>query len=80
MKINYFLGTCQSLEIAQLAEKKGRKASYNKAKKAIKEYDPDMYDYLALDFPNPWDHCTNIKKGNILHIVHSAIDYLFLLY
>lgn len=48
----------------------------------IKNYSTELYESLALDFWNPWDDITNIKriKGvKYLHIVHSQIDYLFTL-
>ncbi len=77
MQITQFLGTCSSREISELAETRGRKFSYNKAKKLIKDYSPYLYNDLALDLRNPWEDNTNLKKGSILHIVHSAIDYLF---
>jgi len=76
-EITEFLGTCSSKEIGDLAEKSGRKFSYKKAIALIKEYDLALYEALALHLFNPWHHNTNIKQGNILHIVHSQIDYLF---
>lgn len=81
-KIDYFLGTCSSKSIGELAEKKGKKFSYNKAKKLIKNYSFEIYEDLSLDLMNPWDYETNIKTIKdikYLHIVHSAIDYLFVL-
>lgn len=78
MMITEFLGTCSDKKIARLSEIKGKKFSYETAKKLIKEFDAEMYENLALDFPNPWYYETNIKEEfQILHIVHSAIDYLF---
>ena len=77
MEIKYFIGTCVSKEISEIAEKPGKKFSYKKACNLIKEYDFELYNYLALNLRNPLDHETNIKKDNILHIVHSAVDYLF---
>ena len=80
MQIIEFIGTCSDPRIAKLALKPGRKSSWNNAKRMIKNYSSKLYRELALDFWNPWDEDTNIKKiGNrkILHIVHSQIDYLF---
>ena len=82
IKILEFMGTCSSQEIGDLAELKGKKCSYKRAKKAVLEFDPEIYyDVLLMDYWNPYDHYTNIKevegKGTILHIVNSAIDYLF---
>ncbi len=78
MIITEFIGTCSSPEIAELAEKRGRKFSYKKACKLIQSFDPLMYSDLALNLRNPWDHETNIILGKYLHIVHSAVDYIFL--
>lgn len=78
MHITEFLGTCLDAEIGKRAQQKGRKFPYSKAKKLVKEFSPELYHGdLTMDFRNPWDYQTNIKKDNVLHIVHSAIDYLF---
>lgn len=79
MEIIEYLGNCSSIEIGTLAEKRGKKFSYKKACNLIKDYDKGFYDSLSLDLRNPWDHETNIKKGNVLHIVHSAVDHLFII-
>lgn len=82
MQIAEFLGTCASVEIGQLAEKNGRKSSYNKAKKAIKDFSTELYNDLMMDFFNPWHEHTNIKTiegKKYLHVVNSCIDYLFLI-
>jgi hypothetical protein len=79
MEITQFIGTCSSKEIGEMAEKRGKKFSYKKAVQLIKNYNVDLYNDLALNLRNPWQDETNIKKGKILHIVHSAIDYLFLI-
>lgn len=78
LKIVQFLGTCSDKKIANMAEKPGRKFSYKRACRMIKEFNSEMHYDLALDFYNPWGSNTNLKKGNILHVEHSAIDYLFL--
>jgi hypothetical protein len=77
MKIVEFMGTCVSQSIGELAETYGRKFSYKKACKLIKEFDYDMWYSLGLEFYNPWKNDTNLKKDSILHIVHSQTDYLF---
>jgi succinylglutamate desuccinylase len=86
MKIQQFIGTCSSNEIGQFAEKNGRKSSWETAKKAIKKYDQSLYNELSLDFKTYYEEYTNIKQGSLfgnkgkyLHIIHSAVDYIFLL-
>jgi len=77
-----FIGTCVSADIAKIAEKHGRPSSYKNACRQIKRDYPKLYEELALNLYNPWENETNIKKiGNerILHIVYSAIDYLFII-
>ena len=79
-QIDEFLGTCISTEIGQFAETKGKKFSYKKSCKLIKNYSQDLYNELALHLYNDWYKETNIKtrKGQkYLHIVHSATDYIF---
>lgn len=73
------MGTCSSKEIGDLAEKPGKKFWYKKAVKVILEYNPDFIEYFDIRFRNPWADNTNIKKGNILHVVHSAVDFLFVI-
>jgi hypothetical protein len=86
MEIIDFIGTCGDKEIGLFAERYGRKSSFNSAKKAIKNFSPEMYNDLALNFRTYYEDYTNIKtgeikgyKGKFLHIVHSAIDYIFLI-
>lgn len=78
-KVIDFMGTCSSQEIGELAEKPGKRFSYKKAVKAILEYEPSFIEYFNIQFRNPWADNTNIKKGNILHVVHSAVDFLFII-
>lgn len=75
--IKRVIGTCASPEVAQIAELKGKKFPYSKAKKAIKLFSPELYKSLAMDFRNPWADCTNIKKSGELHVIYSLIDYIF---
>ena len=86
MKILELIGTCSSRTVSEFAEKTGKKFSYKKACNLIKEYEPRLYNELALNLRNPWADDTNIKtgaiegqKGKFLHIIHSAVDYIFLL-
>lgn len=86
MKIIELAGTCSSQEIGDFAEKSGKKFSYKKACKLIQEYSTAIYNELALHLRNPWADNTNIKtgtlygnKGTYLHIVHSTVDYIFLI-
>ena len=86
MEILQFIGTCSSSEIGQFAEKKGKKASWNNAKKAILNYDYELYKSLSLNLKTYYEHETNVKtgyllgmKGKFLHIIHSAVDYIFLI-
>ena len=78
--ISKFLGTCSDKKVADLALKYGRKVSYKYAMKLIKNFDSNVYNLLTPGFYNPWESETNVKRvgGNkYLHIVHSAIDYVF---
>ena len=75
-----FIGTCISPEIGEISQKKGRKFSYKKAVKLIKEFYPELYASLALNFYNPWHYETKIIENKYLHINHSQIDYLFLIF
>lgn len=77
MRIVSFLGTCVSKDIAEIANKKGRKFPYSKAKKLVKAYDPDIYNALTMDFYNPYAEQTKIIQGKYLVIVHSATEHLF---
>lgn len=81
MNIEY-IGNCSTPCIAKVAELPGRKASYKKACKAIKEQYPSIYNDLALDFYNPWEDQTKYimhGKDKYLCLVHSQIEYLFLI-
>lgn len=80
MRITEFIGTCANIEIGILAEKRGRKSSYENAKRLIKKFDISLYDSLNMNLINPWHEHTNIKniKGiKYLHIINSCVDYIF---
>lgn len=86
MEIIQLIGTCNSVEIGEFAEKSGKKSSWNNAKKAIKKYSEALYNDLNLEYKTYYEEHTNIKtgvlfgvKGKYLHIIHSAIDYIFLI-
>ena len=77
-----FIGTCSDRAIAKIAEKKGRKASYKKTCREIKTQYPEMYEDLALNLYNPWENQTQyIMHNDTKHLclVHSAIEYLFII-
>lgn len=80
METIQFLGTCSDPKISEIAKKYGKPSSYKNACKVIKNNYPNIYYNLTMEFYNPFEDNTNIKIINgerILHIVHSAIDYLF---
>ena len=79
-EITDFIGTCATKSTADIALKYGRTVSYKYALKLIKSYNIYIYESLSPNFSNPWSDCTNIKTINgqkYLHIIHSAIDYIF---
>ena len=43
-------------------------------RKHIKNYLPDLYDSLYLDFYNPYEY-RSVKKKGLLIYVHSGIEY-----
>ena len=78
--VSEFLGTCSDKIIGELAQRYGRKVSYKYAMKLIKNFNHDVYNLLTPGYYNPWESETNVKRisGNkYLHVVHSAIDYIF---
>jgi len=77
-----FLGTCSDPKISRIAELPGRKFSYKRCCKLVKEAFPLIYYDIAMDFYNPWENQTNLIKHNgkrYLHFINSMIDYLFLI-
>lgn len=80
--ITSLAGTCSCKVIGDLALLHSRPASWKNACKKIKEFSPELYKELALDLFNPWWEETNIKKINnikYLHVIHSCVDYLFII-
>lgn len=66
--------TCISIHKWNELTKNSVKANGSKIKKLIKKYLPDLYENLALNFPNPYEHqCTRTKTHFIY--VHSGIEY-----
>lgn len=54
--------------------KGARKCSYKRLVRLIKKNLPELYESLALDYPNPYaDKCCQTETHYIL--VHSAIEY-----
>lgn len=50
------------------------KANGPSIKKIIKDHIPELFDYLALDFFNPYEHQC-VKKKGLLVYVHSGVEY-----
>ncbi len=50
------------------------KANGSKIRKIIKKHLPDLYDALALDFRNDFEHQSHKTKTHLIYI-HSATDY-----
>lgn len=53
---------------------KARKANGSKIRKLIKKLLPEVYESLALEFPNPYEHQC-VKTTTHLIYVHSGIEY-----
>ena len=65
-----------TLDKWEMLMKGARKVSYKKLIKLIKEFEPALYDHLALQFSNPFaENCRQTKTHYIL--VHSAIEFFF---
>lgn len=50
------------------------KASGSIIKKHIKRYLPELYESLALNFYNPYEHLS-VKKEGLFVYVHSGVEY-----
>ena len=72
----YFETSCMSVSISEWNSymKGARKASYKNLVKKIKRELPDLYQALALEFPNPYDKKCQ-QTGTHYILVHSAIEY-----
>lgn len=82
LQILDFIGTCVSKDVAKIARRYGRPSSYKNAVKSVINFDEGFESTFDLRFRNPWDSQTNIKtiKGvKYLHLVHSQIDYIFII-
>lgn len=78
----HFVGTCADKEISTISEKPGKRYSYKRLCRLIKNQYPQLYHDLALEYYNPWWSQTNkieYQNRSYLHLVHSQIDYLFLI-
>ena len=77
-----FMGTCSDRGIATIAEKGGRRFSYKRLVKLVKEQYPGIYRDLALNFYNPWEDQSRkiFYNGRFyLNLVWSQIDHIFLI-
>lgn len=82
LQILNFLGTCASEDVAKIARKYGRPSSYRNAVRSIINFDERFKFEFDLRFKNPYYSETNIKtiEGvKYLHLVHSQIDYIFIM-
>lgn len=69
---------CNCSQISQIKHeqlyKGAKKANGKKIRMMIKKQLPDLYNYLALDFPNPFES-QSVKTETHLIYIHSATDY-----
>ena len=90
MRINYFPNKINSLEFYTDCTDKGKwindtlipkrciRFSYKTACKLIKEYCPNIWYNMGLEFPNPWSYKTyRSRDGRYIIITHSMIEYVF---
>ena len=68
--------TCADITIDKWEElmQNAKPVKYNKLLKLIKNNIPDLYDALALQFPNPYEDQASETKTHYI-LVHSAIEY-----
>ena len=72
--------TCESdgHKIQSIIKNQCIKANYNKIKSLIRKHLPDLYESLALQFPNPWSSQSyRSRNGKYLIITWSMIEFLF---
>lgn len=74
----YFTQSCSDVTLTQHIKlmENTTKANGSLIRKHIKEHEPELYESLALDFPNPYEHQCR-KKDNLFVYMHSAIEYFF---
>lgn len=69
---------CDCSQISQREHEKlykgAKKANGSKIRMMIKKQLPNLYDYLALDFYNPFES-QSVKTETHLIYIHSATDY-----
>lgn len=73
-KGRYLVSDRMSNETRDILMKKRQKADYNQIREHIKNHIPELYESLALDFPNPYSSQT--WETNICYIIsHSMKEY-----
>mgnify|MGYP003402226643 FL=1 len=69
---------CNCSQISQIKHeqlyKRAKKANGKKIRMMIKKQLPDLYNDLALEFPNPFES-QSVKTEMHLIYIHSATDY-----
>lgn len=72
----YLYATCANIQLSEwnALMKKAKKFSYKKLCKLIQEEIPELYNDLALQFPNPYDYKTMQTETHYI-LVHSAVEY-----
>jgi hypothetical protein len=53
---------------------KARKANGSKIRGLIKKHLPEVYEALALEYPNPYEHQCKKTSTHLIY-VHSGIEY-----
>jgi hypothetical protein len=51
-----------------------RKFSYKKAVALVKQHIPELFQALALEYPNPYSSSCRRTKTHVI-LAHSAIEY-----
>jgi hypothetical protein len=77
-----FQGTCSDKGMSRIAEKGGRRFSYKRQVKLVKNQYPEMYEALSLHLYNPWENDSrkiNYEGRLYLNLVWSDIDHIFLI-
>lgn len=71
-----YYANCSSIELNEWEElmEGTTKANGELIRKHIKNHLPDLYDALALEFRNPYEHQSKKKEGLFVY-VHSGIEY-----
>ena len=74
----YLEHTCASIDINKWKELMNNsvKANGSKIRRMIKKQLPELYNELALQFHNPYEHQSVRTKTHLIY-VHSMIEYFF---